>query len=360
MSRLWNFVAGPAHLPEEVIEKAQAALWDVGTGAGILEISHRSPWFDDLMTELEAQFRRIGHIPDDYDVLFLQGGATLQFCQIPAEVTHQGDHIDCIHTGFWTRNAMRDAAFYVPIHYAYDGAERGFEHIPEDDEIHYSENPRYVYYCANNSFLGTEWQRAPKSIYPIVADMSSNIYSRPIDVGAHSLIFASAQKNLGIAGCCVVIVKRAFVEACQPSDRPSMFNYRRLAANRSMLNTPPTFALFMMKQMLDWIEARGGLEGMLARNRIKAAIVRDAIDETRGFFRHVGERSCRSLMNISFRSPSRELDEIFVVEAEKSGMLGLRGHRETGGLRASVFNAFPEEGCRALAEFIREFARKRG
>ncbi len=358
--RKWNFVAGPAHLPEEVIQKAQEALWDTGVGAGILEISHRSAWFDELMYALEAQFRRIGGIPDDYEVIFMQGGATLQFCQIPAELTRTGDHIDCIHTGFWTRNAMRDAAFYVPIHYAYDGAVSGFEHIPQDDEIHYSENPKYVYYCANNSFMGTEWQKAPKTVYPLVADMSSNMYSRPIDVGAHSLIFASAQKNLGIAGCCVVIVRRSFLSACQTENRPSMFNYRRLAENRSMLNTPPTFALFMMKQMLEWIEGRGGLSVVHAANVEKAGIIRRAIDETGGFFMHVGEPSCRSLMNVSFRSPSSELDERFVREAEEAGMLGLKGHRETGGLRASIFNAFPVEGCRELAEFIREFARRCG
>ena len=360
MSRAWNFVAGPAGLPEEVLHRAQEAIWDIGMGAGILEVSHRSAFFDQLMYDLESQFRRIGGIPDDYDVLFLQGGATLQFCQIPAELTHPGDHIDCIHTGFWTRNAMRDAAFYVPIHYAYDGAATGFEHIPSDDEIHYSENPRYVYYCANNSFMGTEWQHAPKTDYPIVADMSSNIYSRPIDVRAHSLIFASAQKNLGIAGCCVVIVRHDFLEACQPDPRPSMFNYRRLVENRSMLNTPPTFALYMMKQMLDWIEEHGGLEGMAAINRQKAAIIRDAIDDTHGFFRHVGEPQCRSMMNISFRTASKALDDAFIAGAEAHNMLGLRGHRETGGLRASVFNAFPIEGCRALAEYIREFARVRG
>lgn len=358
--RKWNFVAGPAHLPEEVIQKAQEALWDTGMGAGILEISHRSAWFDELMYALEAQFRRIGRVPDDYDVIFMQGGATLQFCQIPAELTRAGDHIDCIHTGFWTRNAMRDAAYYVPIHYAYDGAESGFEHIPSDDEIHYSENPKYVYYCANNSFMGTEWQRAPKTAYPLVADMSSNMYSRPIDVGAHSLIFASAQKNLGIAGCCVVIIKRSFLASCQTGERPSMFNYGRLAANRSMLNTPPTFALFMMKQMLDWIEKHGGLEGVHAANVEKAGIIRRAIDETGGFFRHVGEPSCRSLMNVSFRSPNNELDAEFVKLAEENDMLGLKGHRETGGLRASIFNAFPVEGCRVLGEFIREFAQRRG
>ena len=360
MSRAWNFVAGPAGLPECVIQKAQEALWDVGPGAGILEISHRSAFFDRLMYDLDAQFRRIGGIPDDSDVLFLQGGATLQFCQIPAILTRPGDHIDCIHTGFWTRNAMRDAAFYTDVRYAYDGAASGFEHIPEDSEISYSENPRYVYYCANNSFMGTEWQRPPLTRYPLVADMSSNIYSRPIDVRAHSLIFASAQKNLGIAGVCVVIVKHEFLEACQPEPRASMFNYRRLVENRSMLNTPPTFALYVMKLMLDWIDGQGGLAALEVRNREKAAIVRSAIDDTGGFFRHVGEPQCRSLMNISFRTASREMDGLFVAEAENERMLGLRGHRETGGLRASVFNAFPVVGCRVLAEFIREFARVHG
>ena len=358
--RIFNFTAGPATLPESVLKKAQESLMDIGMGAGILEISHRSVFFDELMTKLEADFRQIGDIPDDYDVLFLQGGATLQFCQIPMTFTRPGDHIDCIHTGFWTRNAMRDAAYYTDIHYAYDGAERGFEHIPSDDEISYSEKPRYVYYCANNSFLGTEWQKAPKPEAPLIADMSSNIFSKPIDIHAHSLIFASAQKNLGIAGCCIVIVKHDFLEKYQSEARPSMFDYRRLVQNRSMLNTPPTFALYMMSLMLEWIDARGGLSGIAQLNRQKAAVIRSAIDDSHGFFRHVGEPSCRSMMNVSFRSPSAQMDEAFVKAAESEGMIGLRGHRETGGLRASVFNAFPLEGCQSLAEFIREFARKMG
>lgn len=358
--RIYNFTAGPATLPESVLKKAQDSLMDIGLGAGILEISHRSAFFDELMTKLEADFRRIGQIPSNYDVLFLQGGATLQFCQIPATFTRPGDHIDCIHTGFWTRNAMRDAAYYTDIHYAYDGAERGFEHIPQDDEISYSDNPKYVYYCANNSFLGTEWQKAPKTKAPLIADMSSNIYSKPIDIDTHSLIFASAQKNLGIAGCCIVIVNHEFLEKHQPKARPSMFDYRRLVQNRSMLNTPPTFALYMMSLMLKWIDEHGGLEGMATHNRQKADIIRTAIDNTGGFFKHVGEPNCRSMMNISFRSPNAELDEIFVREAENQQMIGLRGHRETGGLRASVFNAFPIEGCEKLAHFIREFAQKMG
>ena len=360
MSRIYNFCAGPATLPEEVIHKAQQALWDVGNGAGICEISHRSAFFDQLMYELEAQFRRIGHIPEDYDVLFLQGGATLQFMQIPAMLTHPGDHIDCIHTGFWTRNAMRDAVHYTNVHYAYDGASTGFEHIPNDDEIHYSANPRYVYYCDNNSFMGTQWPKPPKSPYPLVADMSSDIYSRPIDVKAHSLIFASAQKNLGIAGCCVVIVKHAFLEECQPEPQAAMMDYRRLVANRSMLNTPPTFAIYMMKLMLDWIESRGGLDALEIANRQKAGIIRNAIDRSGGFFRHVGEPQCRSMMNISFRTGSKELDDAFVAGAEARQMSGLRGHRETGGLRASIFNAFPVEGCDALAEYMDAFVKKYG
>ena len=353
-----NFTAGPATLPEEVIEKAQAALWDTGAGAGILEISHRAPFFDALMNDTQTQFRRIAGIGDDYEVLFMQGGATLQFCEIPMYLTRPGDHIDCIHTGFWTRNAMRDACHYTDVHYAYDGTASGFEHIPCDDEIHYSEHPRYVYYCANNSFMGTEWQKPPANVpAPLVADMSSNIFSRPIDIQSHALIFASAQKNLGIAGCCVVIIRKDLLDA---SPHPSMFDYRRQAEARSMLNTPPTFAIFMLKQMLDWIEARGGLKGMLERNRQKAAIVRQAIDDTGGFFRHVGEPQCRSLMNVSFRSPTAETAERFVAHAECENMFGLRGHRETGGLRASLFNAMKLEHCQKLADFIRFFAKKYG
>ena len=356
--RKMNFTAGPATLPEEVIEAAQAALWDIGVGAGILEISHRTPLFDEIMHETQAEFRRIANVHEDYAILFMQGGATLQFCELPMYLTRPGDHIDCIHTGFWTRNAMRDAVHFTRVHYAYDGASSGFEHIPTEDEIVYSVSPRYVYYCANNSFMGTEWQHPPRHApAPLVADMSSNIFSRPIDVNAHGAIFASTQKNLGIAGCCVLIIRKDWLDM---AEHPSMFDYRRQAEARSMLNTPPVFAIFMLRQMLAWIARHGGLEGMLERNRKKAAIVRQAIDETEGFFRHVGEPQSRSLMNIAFRSPSQALDDLFVVEAEKAHMFGLKGHRETGGLRASLFNAMKTEHCQSLADFIREFTRKFG
>ncbi len=356
--RIINFTAGPATLPEEVLKRAQDAIMDVGCGAGILEISHRASFFDTLMNETIQKFRQLAQISDDYIVLFMQGGATLQFCELPQYLTRPADHIDCIHTGFWTRNAMRDAAMFTNVHYAFDGTATGFEHIPNDDEIHYSEAPRYVYYCANNSFMGTEWQQPPQHAPAyLVADMSSNIFSRPIDVNAHGVIFASAQKNLGIPGCCVVVMRKDLLDEAM---HPSMFDYRRQAEARSMLNTPPTFAIYMLNQMLQWIEARGGLAGMLERNLKKAAVVRDAIDQTNGFFTHVGEPQCRSLMNVSFRTHEARLDQLFVEEAEQAGMMGLKGHRETGGLRASLFNAMPLSACETLAQFIREFARVHG
>jgi phosphoserine aminotransferase len=251
---------------------------------------------------------------------------------------------------------MRDAAYYTDIHYAYDGAERGFEHIPQDDEISYSDNPKYVYYCANNSFLGTEWQKAPKTKAPLIADMSSNIYSKPIDIDAHSLIFASAQKNLGIAGCCIVIVNHEFLEKHQPEARPSMFDYRRLVQNRSMLNTPPTFALYMMSLMLEWIDDQGGLEGMATRNRQKSDIIRTAIDDTGGFFKHVGEPNCRSMMNIVFTTGDRELDRRFIEQAAEHGFVNLEGHSSIGGMRVSAYNSMPYEAIEKIVEFMTDYA----
>lgn len=357
--RAYNFTAGPSTLPQDVIKKGQAALCDVGLGAGILEISHRSAFFEQLMTDLQAQLRRLAAVPENYDVLFLQGGATLQFCQIPYCFTRPGDHIDCLHTGFWTRNAMRDAAYYTDVHYAYDGAVSDFEHIPKPHELNYSRDARYVYYCANNSFLGTEWKRTPEGARaPLIADMSSNMMSRPLDIASHALIFASTQKNLGIAGCCVVIVDRNFLKSHGADERPSMFDYARLGEHRSMLNTPPTFAIFMMKEMLNWIENEGGLAALAIKNDQKAAMIRDAIDATDGFFRHKGAADSRSSMTVAFKSPSAEIDERFVAMAEANHFLGLRGHRETGGLRASIFNACPREACEALASFIVDFARQ--
>ena len=355
-----NFTAGPAMLPPEVREEAENAIREVDGGLGILECSHRYPFFDHLMTELETDFRELGGISEDYVVLFLQGGATLQFCTLPYVFTAPGDHIDVLHTGFWTRNAMRDAVKYTEVCYAYDGKDNGYSHIPRNNEIKYSENPKYVYYCANNSFLGTEWLVPPANApAPLVADMSSNFYSKPLILKDHGFIFASAQKNLGIAGCCIVIISRQFLENQRPG-MPSMFDYRRLAENRSMLNTPPTFALYVMRRMVAWMKRQGGLEAIERNNIRKARIIRDAIDATHGFFAHSGDPESRSRMNISFRSPSAEMDALFVSEAEKEGLIGLRGHRETGGLRASVFNAFPVEGCEELADFIRSFAQKFG
>jgi phosphoserine aminotransferase len=272
-----------------------------------------------------------------------------------------GSKADYIHTGVWTKKAMAEAKTQGEVHVAFDGAKDNFAHIPSDDEIEYSEKPAYAYYCVNNTIYGTEWKHVPKvpAGVPLIADPSSDMFSRPIDVDKHALIFAGAQKNLGPAGATLVIIRKDFMETGRKG-LPVMLDYRPLAKEQSMLNTPPCFSIYVVGLVFKWILANGGLEGMAKRNEEKAKIVYDAIDNSGGFYRGVARADSRSLMNISFLTPNPELDALFVKEALAHDMSGLKGHRSAGGLRASVYNAFPKKGCEVLAEFMAEFARKNG
>ena len=358
-TRIFNFSAGPAVLPEEVLKQAQQDVWNIqDSGIGVLEHSHRGKVFDAVAKEAEADCRALGDIGDDYAVLFLQGGATLQFAMAPMNFSGKDRTVDFLHTGIWTKKAIGEAKLFGNVHLAFDGTDCKFDHVPSDDEISYSSSPAYVHYCSNNTIFGTEYTHVPKTDAPLIADTSSHMYSRPIDIKGHVIVFAGAQKNLGPAGCTLVIIRKDFMERANP-DMPLMLNYSKQAEKGSMLNTPPCFAIYVMGRVFKWLLANGGLQAMHEHNKAKAKIIYDAIDGS-GFFQGVARPDSRSLMNITFRTPNDELDKKFIAEALDAGMSGLKGHRSVGGLRASVYNAFPAKGCTALAQFMKDFETKNG
>ncbi|MFA5623787.1 MAG: 3-phosphoserine/phosphohydroxythreonine transaminase [Bradymonadales bacterium] len=351
------FSPGPVKLPEPVLARAQAAITGFGEGPGILELSHRSSVFEEILSNTESKFRKLGGISEDYAVLFLQGGATQQFWQLPAALASDAS-IDVIHTGFWCAAAMRDAKPYTRVRLAFDGASDNYSRIPEMNEISCDPEARYLYYCSNNSFCGTQWQTPPKLGLPLVGDLSSDIFSRRLDLGGHAAVFASAQKNLGCAGLCVVVILRSFLQKYQKRDLPALQDYLLLDRERSMLNTPPIFSIYVMGLMLDWIEGRGGLLAMERENRRKASVIWGAIDESAGFYQHDAALGSRSMTNICFRCKNSDMDALFVEAAQRKGLWSLAGHRSRGGIRASIFNVVSLEACEELANFMREFAKR--
>ncbi|MEM1329608.1 MAG: phosphoserine transaminase [Planctomycetota bacterium] len=360
--RVFNFSAGPAVLPESVLRRAQEDLWNLaGTGIGILEHSHRGKAFGAVLEEAAELCRKIASIPDDYEIFFMQGGATSQCYLVPANLLPEGKTADYFRTGKWAKDSVKEARFYGTAHVCFDGETHEFRHLPSADETNYSESPEYVHFTSNNTIMGTQWASEP--VCPegsfLVCDASSDIYSRPIDVTKYGLIYAGAQKNLGPAGTTLVIARKDLLER-QPRELPMMQSYKLFAEKGSMPNTPPTFGIYLMGRVFDWILSEGGLEEMKRRNEAKAKLVYDALDGSSGFYRPHAREDSRSLMNITFRTPSEELDKKFVAEADAEGMNGLKGHRSIGGMRASMYNAFPHEGAEAIAGFIRDFAAKNG
>ncbi len=358
--RIYNFSAGPAVRPEAVLRQAQHDIWDVAnSGIGICEHSHRGKAFDRILTEAEADCRKIAGISDDYAVLFLQGGATLQFAMVPMNFLSNVLTADYLHTGEWTKKAIADAKLFGNVNVAYDGGQSSFDHVPAAKEINASDGAAYTFYCSNNTIYGTQYPSTPSSSAPLVCDASSDILSRPIEVSKHALIFAGAQKNLGPAGCTLVIIRKDFLNGAN-TGLPQMLDYRKQVEKGSRLNTPPAFAIYMMGLVFKWILDQGGLAALADRNQKKAAIIYDTIESSGGFYKGVARADSRSLMNVTFRTPNDDLDKKFIVEALASDMAGLKGHRSAGGLRASIYNAFPKEGCEALAQFMKDFAQRNG
>jgi phosphoserine aminotransferase len=356
--RIYNFSAGPATLPEPVLKQAQQDIWNIaGSGIGVLEHSHRGKVFDKVADEAEQACRDLAGIPDNYRVLFLQGGASLQFAMVPMNLLPKGATADYLVTGVWSQKAVKEAKMLGRIHEAGSSADQNFSYIPPGTAIRYSERPAYVHLTTNNTIYGTQWPSEPgvPDGVPLVADTSSDMFSRPIDVSKYGLMYAGAQKNLGPSGVVLVIIRDDLVEA-GPKDLPIMLQYRTHVAEKSMYNTPNTFGIYLMGQVFKWIREIGGLRAMAEVNAEKAKILYDYLDQT-DFFRGTARPDSRSLMNVCFRGPTEDLEAKFVGEAAKRGLDGLKGHRSAGGMRASIYNAFPRTGVQALVNFMKEFER---
>ena len=356
--RIHNFSAGPAVLPEPVLRKAQEAIWNAGgSGIGILEHSHRGKLFERVINEAEETCRSLGGIPDNYRVLFLQGGASLQFAMVPMNFLSAERTADYLVTGVWSQKAVKEAKPLGKVHIAVTGEATNFDRIPKPEEIRYSTSPVYVHITTNNTIYGTQWRTEPSvpTGVPLVADTSSDMYSRPIDIRKYGIIYAGAQKNLGPSGVVLVIIRDDLVEAGSKTV-PTMLQYRTHAGESSLYNTPPTFAIYVMGEVFKWIQAEGGLAGMAEHNEAKARLLYEFIDNS-DFFRGTVQPDSRSRMNVCFRAPTEELEAKFISEATKRGLDGLKGHRSAGGMRASIYNACPRRAVEALVAFMKEFER---
>ena len=358
--RIFNFSAGPAVLPVPVLEEAQRDLVSLpGVGMSVLEISHRSKTFEDILERTEADIRTLGNVAATHKVLFLQGGASMQFSMVPMNLLTSGRTADYIVTGGWAQKAVKEAQRVGTVHIAASTESENFARIPRQDELKLTPDAAYVHFTTNNTLFGTEWKAEPEvGDIPLVADTSSDMFSRPIDVSRYGLIYAGAQKNLGPSGVTLVIVREDLLSRSSKS-LPTMMNYAVHAENGSMYNTPPCFGIYLMGLVVKWAIGQGGLAAMAARNERKAGKLYAEIDRT-GFYRGTAERASRSLMNVTFRLPSEELEKAFVKESTAAGLDGLKGHRSVGGMRASVYNAFPEDGIDALVAFMQDFEKKHG
>lgn len=359
-ARIHNFSAGPAVLPLEVLEQVQRDMLSLpGVGMSVLEISHRSAAFDEIIQGCEADIRTLAGIPDGYRVLFLQGGASLQFSMAPMNLLQQGGSADYIVTGVWAQKAVKEARRVGSVKIAATTEGEHFKRIPIQQELTLDPAAAYVHYTTNNTIYGTQFAYTPETgAVPLVADASSDIFSRPIDVRKYGLIYAGAQKNLAPAGVTLVIVREDLLQRT-PSTLPTMLQYGVHAENASMYNTPPVFAIYVMRLVVSWLLKQGGLDAIARVNVRKADKLYAEIDRS-GYYRGHADRESRSRMNVTFRLPSEELEKQFVKESTAAGLDGLKGHRSVGGLRASMYNAFSEPGVDALVQFMQEFERRNG
>ena len=358
--RIFNFSAGPAVLPVEVLEEAQRDLIALpGVGMSILEISHRSKPFDDVIEGCEADLRALAAIPANYHVLFLQGGASLQFSMVPMNLLAPGGSADYIVTGSWSEKAVKEAKRVGTVKIAATTAADNYARVPKQSELTLDPAAAYVHYTTNNTIFGTEWHHVPDvGRVPLVADTSSDMFSRPIDISRFGLIYAGAQKNLGPSGLTLVIIRDDLVSRT-PASLATMLQYGVHVENKSMYNTPPVFGVYIMRLVLKWLLKEGGLSAIDKSNARKAQKLYAEIDRT-GYYRGHAHEDSRSRMNVTFRLPSEELEKKFVKESTAAGLDGLKGHRSVGGLRASIYNAFPEAGVDTLVAFMKEFERVNG
>ena len=358
--RIFNLSAGPGTLPLEVLEEVQRDLLDYrGAGMSVMEMSHRSPEFDGILAGAEQGVRRLLGLGGDHHVLFLQGGASLQFLMVPTNFLPEGGSADYVVTGKWAEAALAQAARLGDAREAASTAPEGYARLPTADEIAVSEGSAYLHFTSNNTISGTQWKAEPPSgAVPLVCDASSDFLSRPLDLSRYGLLYAGAQKNAGPAGTVVVVVAKDFLER-RRKGLPEMLDYGVHADKGSCYNTPPCFSIYVVGLVTKWLEGLGGLEAIAVRNRRKAALLYDAIDAG-DFYRGTAAAADRSLMNVTFRLPSEEHERRFLAKAAEQGFSGLKGHRSVGGLRASIYNAFPEAGVEALVALMREFERSEG
>jgi len=353
--RVHNFGPGPATLPLEVLEQTARDIINFdGCGIGLLEVSHRSPEFLAVIETAEHLLRELMQIPDNYKVLFLQGGASSQFFMVPMNLLGDGKKATYLNTGTWSKKSIREAQLFGTVDVPFSSEEQHFNRVPADDEYQVSPDSEYLYFVSNNTIYGTQFQDMPTADTMLVSDMSSDILSRPVDVSSFGLIFAGAQKNLGPAGVTIVIIREDLLDR-SPAAIPTMLQYRTHADKGSMFNTPPCSAVYVVCKVLQWLKDLGGVEAMHKHNREKANLIYQVIDSG-DYYRGHAETSSRSLMNVSFNLPTPELEAQFIAEAAAIGLKGLKGHRSIGGCRASIYNAFSREGVVELVSFMERFA----
>ncbi len=361
MARVFNFSPGPAVLPEEVLQQARDELLDWhGSGTSVMEMSHRGKEFLSIAEQAEADLRDLMNIPVNYKVLFLQGGASAQFAMVPMNLLRGKKSADYINTGEWSKKAIKEAKLYATVNIAASSEATKFTTAPAQAELKLDPNAAYVHYTPNETIGGVEFPYVPATGgVPLVADMSSNILSRPVDVSKFGLIYAGAQKNIGPAGLTIVIVREDLIGQTV-AGTPSMFDYRIHADSESMYNTPPTYAWYIAGLVFDWLKGNGGVRAMAAVNERKARKLYDYIDSTGGYYKNPVEKQSRSWMNVPFTLQSEALDEPFLKGAKAAGLVQLKGHRSVGGMRASIYNAMPEAGIDALIAYMKEFMRNNG
>ncbi|MDR3689420.1 MAG: phosphoserine transaminase [Fimbriimonas sp.] len=356
--RVYNFSAGPCTLPVEVLEEAREDLLNYkGMGMSVMEMSHRSKPFEAILAQAEADLKKLLKVPDNYKILFLQGGATMQFSMIPLCFLGEGKSADYMVTGAWGEKAFEAAALVGNANLAYSGKAANYNDIPKFDSIKLNSDAAYVHFTSNETIHGVQFHEDPTVAAPLICDMSSDIISRPVDVSKYALIYAGAQKNMGPAGVTVVIIRDDLLERI-PAKMHPILDYKLHAKNTSMYNTPPCWSIYMCGLVYKYILHHGGVAGAHERNLWKSKVIYQTIDGTHGFFKGHAEHHARSTMNVTFTLPNDELTTEFVKEAEALKLDGLKGHRSVGGIRASIYNAFPLEGCQALAKFMWEFATK--
>lgn len=358
MERVYNFSAGPAMLPETVLQEAAAEMLDYrGSGMSVMEMSHRSDVYDEIQKEAEEDLRTLLNVPPDYEILFLQGGASQQFAMIPMNFMKNGI-ADYIITGHWAKKAFEEAGRFGKARIVASGEDTGFCCIPDCSNLAISENADYVYMCENNTIYGTRFKTIPETKgKPLICDASSCLLSRPTDVNRYGMLYACAQKNIGLSGVVIVIIHKDLIPEETPEYVPTMLRYKTHATHHSLYNTPPCYSIYICGKVFKWLLAMGGLPEMELRNKQKAQILYDVIDHC-GFFKGNAEKEARSDMNITFTTGDARLDHKFIQQAETHGLVNLKGHRKLGGMRASLYNAMPIEGGRALASFMEEFAKQ--